>query len=126
MKGYPTKVDRIMTSTRIHLQLSRIPEKWRSYITTIPQRLTHTRTQPTSVEHVDVFDNHLKKLQRDGAARSYKLWNSSSSNSIDYDYFRREIAHRLVDRLDDIQREHGFPVALDIGTMIHTFSYYLE
>jgi NADH dehydrogenase [ubiquinone] 1 alpha subcomplex assembly factor 5 len=33
----------------------------------------------------------------------------------EYDYFRQEIANRLVDRLDDILREEGFPLALDIG-----------
>ena len=35
---------------------------------------------------------------------------------MDYDYFRQEMAYRLVDRLDDIKREEGFPLALDIGT----------
>jgi NADH dehydrogenase [ubiquinone] 1 alpha subcomplex assembly factor 5 len=34
----------------------------------------------------------------------------------DYDYFRQELASRLVDRLDDIIREDGFPLALDIGS----------
>jgi len=78
---------------------------------------------PSSIQENLVFDNHLKTLQRDGAARSYKNWrekhNSSSNNStddfVDYDYFYREIAYRLVDRLEDIKREQGFPLALDIG-----------
>ena len=60
------------------------------------------------------FDRELKRLQRDGAARAHKAW-SSSPNRVDYDYFRQEIARRLVDRLDDIRRDEGFPLALDIG-----------
>ena len=32
-----------------------------------------------------------------------------------YDYLRDEVAVRLVDRLDDIRRDEGFPLALDIG-----------
>lgn len=34
---------------------------------------------------------------------------------VDYSYFKKEMAARLVDRLDDIKREEGFPLALDIG-----------
>jgi NADH dehydrogenase [ubiquinone] 1 alpha subcomplex assembly factor 5 len=34
---------------------------------------------------------------------------------VDYEYFREEIALRLVDRLDDIRRAEGFPLALDLG-----------
>ena len=41
---------------------------------------------------------------------------SSSDDAIDYDYFREEIASRLVDRLDDIRRDGGFPLALDLGS----------
>ncbi len=33
-----------------------------------------------------------------------------------YSYFHQEIAARLIDRLDDIIRENGFPLALDIGS----------
>jgi NADH dehydrogenase [ubiquinone] 1 alpha subcomplex assembly factor 5 len=60
------------------------------------------------------FDRDLKRLQRDGAARAHKLWVPSPDN-VEYDYFRDEIARRLVDRLDDIRRDEGFPLALDIG-----------
>ena len=60
------------------------------------------------------FDRELKRLQRDGAARAHKAW-SPGPNRVDYDYFRQEIARRLVDRLDDIRRDEGFPLALDIG-----------
>lgn len=70
------------------------------------------------------FDRDLKKKQRDNAARSRRAWrsaeidDSTSSNVshddiVDYDYFRQEMATRLVDRLDDIKRP--FPLALDIG-----------
>jgi len=36
-----------------------------------------------------------------------------------YDYIRTEVAKRLTDRLDDIRREEGFPLALEIGTFMH-------
>lgn len=60
------------------------------------------------------FDRDLKRVQRNAAARAYQAW-SPSPDRVDYDYFRQEIARRLVDRLDDIRREEGFPLALDIG-----------
>ena len=76
------------------------------------------------------FDRELKKKQRDNAARSRRAWKSAavddviSSSSVDataaddddivdYEYFRQEMAIRLVDRLDDIKV--GFPLALDVG-----------
>ena len=37
------------------------------------------------------------------------------SPPVDYEYFRQEMAVRLVDRLDDIRRDDGFPLALEIG-----------
>jgi len=67
------------------------------------------------------FDRDLKKKQRDNAARSRRAWRSAASNlkdgddTVDYNYFHEEMAHRLVDRLDDIKRLEGFPLALDIG-----------
>mmetsp|Transcript_7317 Transcript_7317/g.9305 ORF Transcript_7317/g.9305 Transcript_7317/m.9305 type:complete len:411 (-) Transcript_7317:40-1272(-) len=33
-----------------------------------------------------------------------------------YSYFKQEIASRLIDRLDDIIRDDGFPLALEIGS----------
>lgn len=42
------------------------------------------------------------------------MW-KDGEDVVDYNYFRREMAYRLVDRLDDIKREEGFPLALDIG-----------
>ncbi|VEU35955.1 unnamed protein product [Pseudo-nitzschia multistriata] len=77
------------------------------------------------------FDRDLKRKQRDNAARSKKAWRSAppkgsgekggdnndddDDDAVDYDYFRNEMAARLVDRLDDIKRAEGFPLALDIG-----------
>ena len=72
------------------------------------------------------FDRGVKLLQRDGSARMHgkRLEKGGShtadqtiqdDSAVDYDYFRREIASRLVDRLDDIRLEGGFPLALDIG-----------
>ena len=52
-----------------------------------------------------VFDASLKARQRE--------WAISIKDSTDYDYLRREVAERLVDKLDDIVRD--FPNALDIG-----------
>mmetsp|Transcript_26759 Transcript_26759/g.58043 ORF Transcript_26759/g.58043 Transcript_26759/m.58043 type:complete len:458 (+) Transcript_26759:206-1579(+) len=71
------------------------------------------------------FDRSLKRLQRDGAALAQRKWRESAAaatgqqqeaDSVSYDYFREEIASRLVDRLDDIRRDGGFPLALDIGS----------
>lgn len=76
------------------------------------------------------FDRNLKRLQRDGASRAVQKWRTTaataSSNAttvLDYDYFHREIASRLVDRLDDIQREEGFPLALDLGSCSGNYVY---
>lgn len=52
-----------------------------------------------------VFDRELKKQQR--------KWAVSIENSDDYNYLRREVAERLVDRLDDITRD--FEQAMDIS-----------
>jgi len=62
------------------------------------------------------FDRAVKLLQRDGAARAQKAWRESGDDDIiEYDYFRKEIGRRLIDRLDDIKREEGFSLALEIG-----------
>jgi len=62
------------------------------------------------------FDRAVKVLQRDGIARAQRAWRESGNDDIiDYDYFRLEIGKRLIDRLDDIKREDGFPLALEIG-----------
>lgn len=68
------------------------------------------------------FDRDLKKKQRDNAARSRRAWRSaaldgtSDDDIVDYNYFRTEMANRLVDRLDDIKRTEGFSLTLDIGS----------
>jgi NADH dehydrogenase [ubiquinone] 1 alpha subcomplex assembly factor 5 len=77
------------------------------------------------------FDRELKRKQRDNAARARRTWRSraaaaavadassssvaTDSDIVEYEYFKREMALRLVDRLDDIRRDEGFPLALDIG-----------
>lgn len=63
----------------------------------------------------NAFDRILKQRQRDNAALAHGRWRGGDE-VVDYDYFRQEMAYRLVDRLDDIKREEGFPLALDIGT----------
>ena len=63
----------------------------------------------------NAFDRSLKKQQRDNAALAQLRWRGGK-DVVDYDYFRQEMAFRLVDRLDDIKRDEGFPLALDIGT----------
>ncbi len=53
------------------------------------------------------FDRGLKKLQRANISHLYGK---------EYDYLKEEIASRLVTRLDDIIRDEGFSLALDIGS----------
>lgn len=52
-----------------------------------------------------VFDSALKRKQREYAA--------SRDDAAEFDYLRTEVAKRVVDRIEDIQRE--FPYMLDIG-----------
>lgn len=55
------------------------------------------------------FNRRLKKIQKSNITKN--------TNYIpQYSYFHQEIASRLIDRLDDIIRESGFPLALDIGS----------
>jgi len=65
------------------------------------------------------FNRDLKKKQRNNAAYATQVWRSAAAKTgddiVDYDYFRQEMAIRLVDRLDDVKRAEGFPLALDIG-----------
>ena len=67
----------------------------------------YRRMFSSSSQGKDVFNKQVKLIQRTSAA--------TATNSMDYDYFRDEVSRRLVDRLDDIRRENGFPLALDIG-----------
>eukprot|EP00804_Cyclotella_cryptica_P001175 CCRYP_016998-RC/>CCRYP_016998-RC protein AED:0.07 eAED:0.07 QI:345/1/1/1/0.5/0.66/3/845/223 len=74
------------------------------------------------------FDRSIKLKQRTRSANAAKSYydhhhhhhtqhNSPHPPTIPYDYFHREVAHRLVDRLDDIltPQNRGFPLALEIG-----------
>ena len=86
----------------------------------LPQTITrHVAKRLLSTATTHAFDRSVKTQQKNAAARAHKIWNESQNNSRDdlvrYDYVRDEIAARLVDRLDDIQRDEGFPLALDIG-----------
>ena len=74
----------------------------------------HWRSFSSDQAATEAFDRRIKTLQRNNAARSHRLWRDDPE-SVNYDYLRTEIASRLVDRLDDIKREEGFPLALDIG-----------
>ena len=51
------------------------------------------------------FNRQIKQIQK-----------SNTTHHIpNYSYFRQHIASRLIDRLDDILRDDGFPLALDVG-----------
>ena len=108
-------------------QRSRNPHQhWRC------RHLASTAVGSTSSTN-SAFDRRIKARQRDNAARAQRLWREGggkegdavpaaskeeggASDVVNYDYFREEIAARLVDRLDDIRRDEGFPLALDLGS----------
>ncbi|KAL3758129.1 hypothetical protein ACHAWU_004210 [Discostella pseudostelligera] len=88
----------------------------------------------TASEETAPFDRHLKNKQRTRAAEKCRQYYNhylqsttaaTSSNTstnmtkkpiVPYDYFHKEVATRLVERLDDINvRNEGFPLALEIG-----------
>ena len=74
-------------------------------------RRLSTVTVPESKE---VFNRRVHRLNKTNAAQR--------SNSTEYDYFRREIATRLISRVLDL--DGAFPVALDFGA--HSGSIYKE
>jgi NADH dehydrogenase [ubiquinone] 1 alpha subcomplex assembly factor 5 len=74
----------------------------------------HVRRSLSTASTTVSFNRGLKRQQRENAARLQKAW-SKDPLAVNYTYFRREIAARLVDRLDDIRRDEGFPLALDVG-----------
>lgn len=96
---------------------------------------TNVRTFAIDTSTSSAFDRDLKQKQRDRAARTHNLWRNTDDRQedgdddiVEYDYFRQEMAYRLVDRLDDIKREEGFPLALDIGKfsfLTHFFSKFV-
>lgn len=72
--------------------------------------------RPFSSEKQKTFDSKVKNIQRARAANMHKIYHvQNGDKDYDYDYFRKEISLRLVDRLDDIRRDEGFPLALDFG-----------
>lgn len=68
-------------------------------------RLPNAHFSTEKVKPNPVFDIQLKQRHRN--------WSFNISNSTYYDYLREEVAERIVDRLDDINR--NFPLALDVG-----------
>lgn len=76
--------------------------------------MTNRRCLSDEASATHAFDRQLKKLQKNNAARSHQIWKDSPEYE-SYDYIREEIALRVVDRLDDIKREEGFPLALELG-----------
>ena len=86
-------------------------------IYTIPTTAERRSFSDSSSSTSKAFDRNLKRQQRDNAARARKAWRQQDDDDIvDYEYFRQEMALRLVDRLDDIKRAEGFPLALEIGS----------
>ncbi|KAL7534424.1 hypothetical protein ACHAWF_004831 [Thalassiosira exigua] len=68
------------------------------------------------------YDRHLRSLEGSGEASSVRRPPRRGvvpKPTPPYDYFHREVARRLVERLDDINlrggREGGFPLALELG-----------
>jgi hypothetical protein len=82
-------------------------------IAAVPKHNTGRQFSDSSTS--SAFNRDWKRLHRDNAARAHQSW-KDGKDVVDYDYLRQEMAFRLVDRLDDIIREEGFPLALDIGT----------
>ena len=82
------------------------------------------RDDPSTSSTSQAFDRSLKILQRNNAARAtLRYRNEGEASDFKttktrdyYDYFRDEIATRLIDRLDDIKHEGGFGLALDVGS----------
>lgn len=87
----------------------KVPSNRRNSIS-FPTYLSHHLFSSSGKDTTLAFDRQLKKLQRENAAMT------AAQKSGEYDYIRNEIASRLVDRLDDIIRDDGFPLALDIGS----------
>lgn len=63
------------------------------------------------------FSADLKHLQKASSVRDAEA-------SREFDYLRDEIAARLVDRINDIQRE--FPVAVDLGANTGNIARHLD
>jgi len=59
--------------------------------------------QPVTLDPLLVFDRATLRRRRERAARQW----------VDHAFLKREIATRLVERLDDVRRDFG--LALDLG-----------
>jgi NADH dehydrogenase [ubiquinone] 1 alpha subcomplex assembly factor 5 len=79
-------------------------------------RLLRWQSDASGCSTHKAFHRSQKRQQRNNAARAAVAWrnNTASSDTVQYDYIRDEIASRLVDRLDDSKR--SFPLALDLGS----------
>lgn len=113
--------DRLLASPSISL----LSEQFPPHSSGIEYKNTQLKNRRFSIDTSvsKAFDRELKQKQRDNAARSRRAWRAAASNgsssdddNVDYDYFHKEMATRLVDRLDDIKKAEGFPLALDIGS----------
>ncbi|KAG8822216.1 hypothetical protein FRC17_009618 [Serendipita sp. 399] len=66
-----------------------------------------------------VFDRHVKRLQRDGAAAK-----NDGANHRTVDYLRNEVAERMIERLLDVKRK--YESVLDVGAGPGHFSRLIE
>lgn len=130
--GFPTrrsvlcKTDRFLYHSPLLASpsISSVAEQYQPQRFRTKSNYTHVRNRWFSIDTSvsKAFDRELKKKQRDNAARSRRAWRAAEmdgkgcDDTVDYNYFHKEMANRLVDRLDDIKRTEGFPLALDIGS----------
>ena len=91
-----------------------IPRLTTRFCTSRINRRLWTRPFSADTSTSSAFDRDLKSKQRDNAARAHLAWRggpdvdgSGKDEAVDYNYFREEMAYRLVDRLDDIKRDEG-------------------
>ena len=63
-------------------------------------------TSSSSSSTNKAFNRQIKSIQK----------SSTTHHLPNYSYIHQEIASRLIDRLDDMNKEDGFPLALDIGS----------
>ena len=80
--------------------------------------------QRSAINVKSYYRNYLQNRDNDNDSDAFTSTNASPN--IPYDYFHAEVAHRLVDRLDDILTpdNKGFPLALEIGSNGGDFVYH--
>lgn len=66
--------------------------------------MSEPRSRPPDADNAQVFDRRLMRTHRDRAAARYGA----------HDFLHREVAERVLERLDEIK--HRFPLALDLGS----------